>query len=83
MGSDWIEQDLIGQLKFPDGVVDGFEANEIVVSQLESYQDFSTDLDCAGRDGCFDDSDKFVVWNRTDVENLRNLLNEVLSGPAY
>lgn len=77
-GNDWAEQDLISEGGFPNEIVDGFEAIEYQLNLRDSFQEFRTDLDCAGRDGCFDDSDVFVVWDKSDVSKLIGYLSDCI-----
>lgn len=76
---DWVEQDLISECGFPNDIVDGMEAVEYQLKLRDTFQEFETDLECAGRDGMFDDEDVFVVWNRNDVQKLIDYLQEVVS----
>ena len=76
--NDWIEQDLISECGFPANIDDGFLAVLHQEEQRDSFNDFTTDLDCAGRDGCYDDNDLFVVWSKSDVKKLYNFLGECL-----
>jgi hypothetical protein len=73
-GNDWVEQDLISEGGFPNGIVDGLEAHLFQMEQRDSHQDFETDLDCGGRDGCLDDDFKAVVWDKSDIKKLVDYL---------
>lgn len=73
-GADWVEQDLISEPGFPNGIVDGFEAIQYQLGLRDSFEDFRTDLNCAGRDGMFDSSDLFVVWDKSDISALVSYL---------
>lgn len=75
---DWVEQDLIGECGFPNDIQDGMDAIEYQLNLRDTYQDFETDLECGGRDGMFDDSDRFVVWDKKDITKLRDYLNGAL-----
>jgi hypothetical protein len=77
-GNDWVEQDLIAECGFPNGITDGTDAIDYVESLRDTLQDFETDLHCAGRDGMFEDSDLFVVWDKKDVKKLADYLNDLL-----
>lgn len=76
--NDWGEQDLISEIGFPGSITSGCEAMEYQMNLRDTFQDFEMDLDCTGRDGMFDDSDRFVVWDKKDVTKLRDYLNKVL-----
>ena len=75
---DWIEQDLIAEAGFPNNINEGLDAIEYQLNLRDTYQRFETDLNCSGRDGFFDDSDRFVVWDKSDVIKLRDFLNKAL-----
>lgn len=76
--NDWVEQDLIGEAGFPNDIKDGADAFEYQLNLRDTYQDFQTDLECAGRDGLYNEDDKFVVWDKNDITKLRDYLNSVL-----
>lgn len=77
--NDFVEQDLISECGYPNKISDGMEALMFQINLRDSFKDFKTDLFCAGRDGTFDDEDKFIVWDKKDILNLRNYLNNVLN----
>lgn len=78
-GNDWVEQNLIGEMGFPNGIKDGIDATDYQLNLRDSFNDFNTDLHCAGRDGRFDDTDEFVVWSKEDVRKLANYLMDTES----
>lgn len=78
-GVDFIEQDLIAEPGFPNGLVAGEDAIQFQLNLRDTFKDFRTDLDCAGRDCMFDDEDVFVVWDKEDITKLRDYLNNVLN----
>lgn len=75
-GNDWVEQDLISEVGYPNDIIDGFEALEYQINLRDAFQDFETDLDCGGREGMVDDV--FVVWSKTDIIKLRDYLNNCI-----
>ena len=75
---DWIEQDLISEAGFPNGTTNGMDAIEYQLNLRDTYQDFETDLECGGRDGMFEHTDRFVVWGEKDITKLRDYLNGAL-----
>ncbi len=75
---DWVEQDLIGEAGFPNDFTDGMDAIEYQLNLRDTYQDLETDLECGGRDGMFEDTDRFVVWDKKDITKLRDYLNGAL-----
>ncbi len=72
--NDWIVQDLIGEPGFPAGIDDGNDAFMYQINLRDTFQDFRTDLDCGGRDGLYDDTDKFIVWDEEDISKLQHYL---------
>ena len=73
--NDFVEQDLISEVGFPDGIDDGMEALEYQMNLRDEFKDFRTDLECAGRNGMFNDEDMFIVWDKEDITKLRDYLN--------
>lgn len=55
------------------------EFSNILFGAAEDGSSFNLDLDCMGRDGCFDDDQLFAVWERKDVEKLADRLRQALS----
>lgn len=53
-----------------------FERLDEMMEQGASYP---LDLDCAGRDGCFEPEAMFLVFERDDVIKLRDFLTELLA----
>lgn len=78
MSNDFCSQDLISEEGYPNNIEDGIEALTYQIGLRDSYKEFRTDLDCSSRDGCFDDDDKFIVWDKSDVTKLRDYLNQAL-----
>lgn len=74
LADDWLEQDLIAECGFPNGIKDGIEAIEYQFELRDSFQEFKTDLNCSGRDGAFDNDDKFIVWDKEDKLKLIHYL---------
>lgn len=81
-GEDWlpdfIEQNLISETGYPEGINDGHDAFCYTEKALYNFQDIRTDLNCSGRDGLFDDSDYFVVWDNEDINKLINYLQNCI-----
>lgn len=76
--NDFTEQDLIGEAGFPNDITEGMEAIEYQLNLRDTFQDFRTDLECAGRDGMYDDENTFVVWDKEDITKIRDYLNGAL-----
>lgn len=49
----------------------------------DAGEDFEIDLHCPKRDGCFDDSDVFVVWSQKDILNLIKYLSDSVDVRPY
>jgi hypothetical protein len=75
-GPDFVVQDLISEDGFPDDIQDGMEAHLHQMNLRDTFQEFQTDLDCAGRDGMYDETDTFVVWDQTDIQKLHDYLGK-------
>ena len=44
----------------------------------ETKQHFKFDLDCAQREGIYDDNKEYVIYEKNDIESLIHVLNNVL-----
>jgi hypothetical protein len=62
---DWIYQSLLDSVDCNDS--DEF-AN--IMFAAEEGSEFKMDLNCGERDGVFDDNDKFVVYDKKDLDKL-------------
>lgn len=78
MHDDWVEQDLISEIGIPNGINYGCAALVYQLDLRDRFLQFKTDLDCSGRDGTFDDSDVFVVWDKEDIRKLYDYLGNCL-----
>lgn len=79
-GNDWVEQDLIAEHGFPNDITDGVDAWQYVENLRDTFQDFETDLYCAGRDGLFDGDELcLIVWSKPDVQKLIDYLTEAIN----
>jgi hypothetical protein len=57
----------------------GSEENDrLLHNAVENGASFNLDFDTASRDGCFNDSQLFAVWERKDVEGLIERLQTAL-----
>lgn len=74
---DWFEQDLISELG-PKGFMGQLDAFDFEKEVIDKFEDFELDLECSGRDGCFEEKDIFIVWDKNDVSKLINYLSESL-----
>lgn len=54
------------------------EESDILFQAEEEGQSFTLDLDCWGRDGMFEDSEKFAVYEIQDVKQLIARLGQAL-----
>jgi hypothetical protein len=55
------------------------ETTDILSRALETGESIETSFDFAGREGLFDDSMLYAVWERSDVEKLVALLQTTLA----
>lgn len=70
--NDWYCQDLIDS-------VDANDSNEFFDIMLAAEQggSFKMDLNCEERDGSFDELERFVIYNKEDLEQLVGELTEI------
>lgn len=73
LSNDWFVQSL--------NTVNGRSSDDrdLVLDEAEeSGVSFSFDLNCEGRDGCFENNQLFAVWEKEDVEALITRLQECI-----
>lgn len=69
--NDWVYQDYLGQVSAESDV----EFTDIMF-KAEEGNEFTIDFNCAERDGGYDDGDKFVIYDKTDLDMvILNLVN--------
>jgi hypothetical protein len=73
---DFREQDLL----MPVDCMSSDELMDILDKGERDGDSFAVNLDCQGRDGCFDEDQLFLVWDRADVEKLIGRLQAALGG---
>lgn len=63
--NDWVYQDFLA-------MVDSEDSHEFtdIMFEAEKGGKFTIDLDCAERDGSFEDSDMFVIYDKMDITRL-------------
>lgn len=71
---DWVEQDLIDSPATPDEIDDCATAYMVVLDQRDQGEVFRLDYESTQRDGMFEPTDRFVVWDDTDVAKLETFL---------
>lgn len=54
------------------------DCTDSVLEAAEVGAPFRFDLDCQGRDGCYDNATKYAVWDNEDVESLISRLKECI-----
>lgn len=59
------------------------EMFDLLADAEEKQAVLHLDFDCGGRDGCFDDNQLFAVWDLTDVQQLRDRLNDVITSMVH
>ena len=72
--NDWVYQDLISCID-ADSSAELFDLMDAAMNGKE----FSLDLDCGERDGCYDESDMFAIYDKKDLDKLIVRLIEVLN----
>jgi len=81
-----IKRENVGERDFWYTSIDGMSAtkgdceNEIFYQHeiaLRQGASFDLDFNVWSRDGCFNDDQMFLIWERKDVEALKALLDEV------
>jgi hypothetical protein len=73
---DWYHYDLLNGW----GGCDNSDQFMDKVRQCEKGQaELRNDLECEGRDGLFEEDELFVVYDRTDILQLVNKLQELLA----
>jgi hypothetical protein len=78
--------DRCGDIDFYYSSLDGMSVNcsgstemfDILFKAGEEGSSFDLDLDTVGRDGCFEEKQLFLVWEKPDVEYLIKRLQESL-----
>lgn len=68
---DFVQQQIVDSLPGPDPMD--------AIYRLEDGESVPVDLDRAGRDGNFDESQQFAVWEPEDVAALIDLLKSTLT----
>jgi hypothetical protein len=76
LGNDWLDLDPTWV-----GAKDGGEASERLDEMLVFGASYPME-EAYGRDGCFDDSDVFLVFERDDLVKLREHLDRAINLPA-
>lgn len=73
-GETWGEDYLTQQIADAVECSDSGDFFDKCCAAAETGESLAMDLDCPGRDGCFDLDQKFAVWEREDIlallENL-------------
>ncbi len=75
---DWFEQDIAGALDCHDSG----EFSDMLDDAQKNGTSLPMDFDCEGRDGLFDDSQLYAVWEPQDVAALVTRLQLCLSQPG-
>lgn len=77
--NDWVEQGLIHtNAVHPDDMVEGGQITDFGLDIRDSFQEFRLDYESGGRDGMFDDTDLFVVWDKEDIGKLISYLQNCI-----
>ena len=81
VGSDFVCQDLLGQFEGWTGSDSHFDEIDRMTAD-QSHESPALDYDSAGRDGLFDDKQRFAVFSHEDtrrlIARLQSALDEAL-----
>lgn len=72
LGNDWITLDLVWFEAANDAEID--ERFDAMLEKGASYPMESA----YGRDGCFDEEEAFLVWQRGDLQTLRQYIDNAM-----
>lgn len=73
--NDWIYLDPAWASAHDSG-----EATDLLQASLETGSSFAGE-DAYGRDGCFDDKEVFLIFEKPDLEALRSHIDKALTVP--
>ncbi len=76
-GNDFIYQNVCGNL---DAGNSNQLMNWLCLMEHDSSIDFPLTVDCASRDGCFEDKDCYFVYSKSEVSDLIRRLQSVYDG---
>ena len=68
---DFIYQNLIAPVKAEDSN----ELMDTICRAIKTGENFELDFDCSERDGVFDESAIYAIYEKSEIEALINLLN--------
>ncbi|MBB6694363.1 hypothetical protein H7B90_23485 [Cohnella xylanilytica] len=74
LSNDWTYSNLIEDVDANSSE----EFSNILLDAMDNGTSFSMDLECYGRDGSYDDSSMFAIYDRDDVERLVDRLQSIL-----
>lgn len=76
LSGDFIYQDIDGRGAIKSAGSE--DAWNILDNALKNKTSFDLDFNCNSRDGCFDEDQLFLVWEKKDVSQLIERLKECL-----
>lgn len=76
LANDWIYLDPAGPSAHDSG-----EASDLLEQSLATGSSFACE-DAMGRDGCFNEEDVFLIFERADLESLRSYIDRAIEGAA-
>jgi hypothetical protein len=72
--NDWIYQDLLDSIE-----CNGSNERDIIIFEAEENGGtFKMDLQCGSRDGLFETEQYFMIYDKSDTENLLEKLSAVV-----
>lgn len=75
-GNDFIEAQLLGEAISMDGKNE--DTIGVLIDAEENGTEFKLDLECGGREGLFDDTKLYAVYNNEDIQRLIDKLSSVI-----
>lgn len=74
-----LENDFIYQdLNSPVDIEEDEEFSQVVYGAIENNESINLDFDCTERDGMYDDTEMFAVWETDDIRKLIARLEKVI-----
>ncbi len=70
---DYLYQEITELMSNEDGV---FPDDWISLAETDPSMDLKLDMDCIGRDGCFEDDQMYAVYTSEDVREIIGRLSE-------
>jgi hypothetical protein len=76
-GETWTNDFLYQEIVDSVNTDSGGDAYEIIERAEKSGESFAMDFNCLSRDGLFDQDQLFLVWEKADVDALKERLSRI------